>query len=125
MRSIRFSKIRVSEFCKDSGRLGCRVGALDVRTAVGIKKVSAMATNHFTHGPHKSSNDHTSMNRGMQAFDNQFIFDRNNTAETGQSSARSQGELMNIGKHGERLNAASYEGYMKKTNEKQGKARCK
>lgn len=76
------------------GISGCRVGALDVRTAVGIKKVSAMATNHFTHGPHKSSNDHTSMNRGMQAFDNQFIFDRNNTAETGRSSARSQGEIM-------------------------------
>jgi len=124
MNSFWFSKSGTSEQAMFPGISGCRVGALDVRTAVGIKKVSAMATNHFTHGPHKSSNDHTSMNRGMQAFDNHFIFDRNNTAETGRSSARSQGEIMKIVKRGAANSAVSHKGYIPR-NEELEKARCK
>ena len=107
-----------------SGISGCRVGALDVRNAVGINEVSARATSQLSPGPHKSSNDHTSMNRGMQAFDNQFIFDRNNTAETGRSSARSQGEIMKIVKRGSANGAVSHKGYIPR-NEELEKARCK
>ncbi|MDD2297539.1 MAG: hypothetical protein PHX79_06960, partial [Sphaerochaetaceae bacterium] len=61
----------------------------------------------------------------QHASDNKSIFDRSNMVSWSLATRLPQGELMNIGKHGERLNAASYEGYMKKTNEKQGKARCK
>ncbi len=124
MISFWFSKSGTSEQTMFSGISGYRFGAVDVRTVVGIREVSAMATGQYSHKPQIPSKDHTSLNQGIQAFDYQYIFDRNNTAGTGQNSARLQGAIMKIVKRGAAYGAVSHKGYIP-INEELEKARCK
>lgn len=125
MRSIRFSKIRVSEFCKDSGRLGCKVFASGTGVPLGINVAAAMAPKIYSPSFIAAFSIIQSITSKMQALHNTSIFENNNATACLFSAVRPQGETMNLVKREAQCIRASYKGYIPSINEEQGKARCK